>query len=472
MSFFLRPQFRTRKQRITIYGLVLLEVIAINFIIPSSSSTGEVPVTCNGNLGILNNNTCPAITFDGSASSATPTTSTTFTISATIIATKGDMLIVFTSSENTQNGKTGNVTGITDNSLDSFTQDLQRYTSTTFCCDSETWHTIMGASSETVTVTWTNILFQAFTLVILAYKNANSVGAKGTSACGSLAGALCSGNLNNTLILKKTGSVVVGSETWEIDLNCNTNWIVPGNNQTTRGFACGSVDIMGQDAEDNLQASYSNGFPYFYNNFANSNPSNPQDYTQMAIEILPSQFNGVNVGLNDPDTGFCSPTGATCHINFASRASGPTVANQALTPGTAYCTGITTSALTISGSTIVELSASYTGASVNTTGVLLLIQAELSSGVPSQTFGAGACATGNSVIGGSTIYFATSGALSTSTEYSTSIYGTCLNTVPCNVAGTVYGWLEITPYNSATGVKFDQLNLSASPLRITIAELK
>ncbi|HVH14975.1 MAG TPA: hypothetical protein VNA15_04575, partial [Candidatus Angelobacter sp.] len=312
-----------------------------------------------------------------------------------------------------------------------------------------------------------------FTLVLLAYKNAAGIGAKGTSACGSQAGAPCSGLLNTTLTMTKTGSLVVGSQTWEIDLNCSTNRITTGNNQTSRGFACGGSDVMGQDGEDNSPASYSNGFPYFYNNLANSNPSNPEDYTLMAIEILPTAFNGINVGISDVDP-FCPTSGGdTCHTNFAGKASGTTAANQNLGVGVTFCTGITTSGLLIAtntGTTIL-LVASYTAAALNATGALLLIQAKLGTTAPSQTFGSGACASGTA-IGSSTINMTKSGTLSTSTEFSTAINGACTNAVPCLNAGTLYGWLDITIYNFVGVIKFDQLNLTGSPLKITIFQLK
>lgn len=155
-----------------------------------------------------------------------------------------------------------------------------------------------------------------------------------------------------------------------------------------------------------------------------------------------------------PDfTTFCGPLQGTtvrC-LNFAGKTSGGnTLAN--IVVGTNYCTGITTTGLTIATGHNLQVLAQYAGQSRNDTGAIILVEIIISTTVPPTTFGA--CTVGT-IFGIGKIVFTTMGATLTQfglNEYATAVNGVCISpTIPCNSAGTVYASLDIVPQSVGVG---------------------
>jgi len=169
-------------------------------------------------------------------------------------------------------------------------------------------------------------------------------------------------------------------------------------------------------------------------------------FSQVEIELIPVDLEPQNQFIDT--TTLCNTTGDTCHINFANKISGINTA-QNIVVGTSYCTGITTSIMTISSASNVQVFGDYAGQSRNDTGAQIMVQIYVSANAPSTSFGSGLCATGGVIISVQKIVFITSGATLTTygiNEYAEASVGVCLlGNTPCNAAGTIYAWIEITP---------------------------
>jgi hypothetical protein len=288
----------------------------------------------------------------------------------------------------------------------------------------------------------------ASTLILGAYKNTVSVGATGF-ACGASSPSAVPPCItvgsplgNFTVVPKKTGSAIVGGFSIESGNDCVTNKITAGANQTQKGQVCvPSPDFFQSDFEDNLPASYLNGFQYFYSSTA-SVPNFPtMEWTIQAIELKPSLFNGINSNVAPPVQ--CTKANQLCNLVMANKISGiQTTATIAL--NTEYCTGITTSGLVLNVTSNILFTSMYGADDRNVTNAIVRVILYYSTTVPSTTFGSGGCATGTEVAE-SRLQFATTG-----TGTATSIFAlySSMNAVVSIASGTIYAFIDIIPLTS------------------------
>lgn len=179
--------------------------------------------------------------------------------------------------------------------------------------------------------------------------------------------------------------------------------------------------------------------------------------TMVPIGMAEVELLAVDREPNNPNfNNFCTTTNGLCvttqySLNQVVAATDPNALNKVLPVGTAFCTGITTAALTASNRIFAW--GDYAADDLNTTGAKLLIQLYISSAVPTTAFASGLCATGGAVIATGTISFGTVfGALS-----ATNTFTTALNGFKAGVAGTWYGWFEVTAQNFVGSLNMDQI---------------
>jgi hypothetical protein len=439
-------------RRFILAGIMLTVCIGIMF----TGVGGGIPTPTD--ICTPSNQLCQQVQFDqvvygNSSSSQAVLTSTVWT------ATLNETLVLIADSN-----IGGVITSITDTGSDSFTRQIRISQNCPPCQNYEIWTAKTNALTGTVsavTVTWNATTNNVF--VMASYLNVFKIGnvttTQGTATSGSL-----------SIMPIYSGSKIVGGTGLSPTINvCNT--LVPGTFLTQRRDSCSRAIVLSEvevDVADNMTVlRNSQAFTY-----SESWPGQGSAGFQMgAIELLGFDQEPAFPNFNN----FCTTTNGLCvttqyKMNAVALATGVNQLNKGLALNTAYCTGITTAALTTTTGSI-EMWGNYGGVALNNTGAKLLIQFYVSTGAPSSTFGAGLCSsTGQAVKGTADLYFPVSGALSSANSFSVAVNGYCST---CG-AGTWYGWFEITPQNFAIGsLGFDQVtNQPYSIGSINMMEIK
>jgi len=308
--------------------------------------------------------------------------------------------------------------------------------------DLELWSTVDSSviSLNSVTVNW-NESVNAHLLQVERYQNVASFGVQASQESTS--------NLNVTMALTITttvsGSWVFGSATTlsipvdPVSTPCpglilnSPLFVLRNDGCSTPGVTDGTETQVADNA-----TTLRNALPILYSpKFAAAQPF----ALDLEIEMIPIDVEPLQQTI-DTST-LCAKTGDTCHVNGASRASGINT-NQNLLLNTVYCTGITTSALTTTSTSLVFGESSYAAQSRNVTGAILLVELKLGTSAPSTSFGSGVCTASGTIVILSLgkIFLATSGL--TNTAYGLNEYATAIVGSVSRVAATYYGWIEIT----------------------------
>lgn len=424
---------RLDQSRIMVIGLVLI-LLASSF--GMAIATG--PTTATTSLCTASNQLCGPIKFITSVFGNATSTNTVTTSAWSALGNQSMVVVASVGGSLTAS----NVSSVSDLQNDRFTRFLQQQNvAATGFPDLEVW---FGQTSLTsinqVTINWNateNVLGQ-----VIVYQGVSGLGVKNstfqngaqagtpsltikTSQSGSWIGGVLSLSAPNLC----TGSM--GSSPQFIDRN-------DGCASTGCGFDCYPVTTSVADNSTALRNTVKLAY-------APTQDASGTDLRVAEFTILP-----VDVEPNMPDFGtFCTISNTPCtYMNFAGRTSGANTL-QNIVVGTSYCTGITTSALTITVAHLVQGLTEYSGQSRNDTGAILLVQVYYSTNVPSTSFGSGLCASGGLIAGLGKVTFTTSGA--TVTAYGLNEYATSINTILNENAGTFYAWIEITPQSVGSG---------------------
>lgn len=456
MSFFSYPDLSKRKNRLTLYGLVLLEVVAISFIIPSSSSTGEVPLT---NSCTVSSGLCGPIQFEQTAI-ANSTISSNLLNSTTITPFHNDIIVVASVS---LFGDT--IVSMTDTSGSIFTKNLEVTGNGSPAFRYSIWtgfYSGISSTSNQVIIQYSNNSATSQDMALIAtYRNVASVGNRagtvnGTTVASPLSFQITTSSSGSWIVGGIANGGVAGSQT------CSQIAPVPGTGLIQRVFGCSIQESPGKgisgDLEDNATALRNNVlFTY--------SESWPVASTSLggAIELIAIDKEPLMPNFNN----FCTTTNGLCvttqyTINYAKLSTAPNSGTVALATGTAYCTGVTTVALTSRLGKPIQAFSNYGGFNRNVTNVVsplgpaLLVQTYITTAAPSTVFGVGLCsASGNSEVSTGTCLFLGSGGITASTSCSLGMNGA----IATSTIGTIYyGFIEITPLNLGVGIGHIQFN--------------
>lgn len=431
MSLFFGKVPLGRKKRISLYGIILLEVVAINFILPSSQSTGEIPTS---GICTPSNSLCSNIKFDTFVFGNSTLIDVTQLQSQPHQIVANESIVVVASGEL----NSVKVSSVTDTANDIFTRNV--YTQSASTTELEIWTTVTSKSiTNIITVTWNvtnNAIFGAS-----YYFNVRAIG-NSTSSNG------ISSPSTITLETIQSGSWITGG--FAVSNPCSRFTVTLGVN---RGQSCQSI------VNDNALVSLDNSTTLPNNTFSTLQAS----YTGLsqfqggAVELIASDIEPKNPNFNN----FCTTTNGKCvtsqySMNYAGVASAPNSGTVTLAPATAYCTGITSSALTAKSNRNIQVFSQWGGFDRNVTGITAVVQVYVSTVVPSTVFGVGLCsASGNVQVSSGTLYFPYIG--TTGPAAVSSGFNGALNTV---TLGTVYySFIEVTFYNLGTAghVQFNQV---------------
>lgn len=456
MSFFVYPDLRKRKNRLTLYGLVLLEVVAISFIIPSSSSTGEVPP-----------NAC-AITFCGQIkyiTSVSGNNSGLGVVTTSVYSALANQSMVVVGAVGASTIVHTMISNITDSLGDTFTRSvIQQFAPGSLDGNNiEIWFGQTRVSGfNSITAKW-NFTDGLGTQILQAniYNGVSGTGAINSTSTLGAASSL-------TLKTAKSGSWIFGAVNFVLPL-CPPPVIGTSPSFIRRIDTCqglNAVSVNEAESSDNA-TSLRNTFKLTY---SPTGTSTQNDYA--VVELVANDAEPLNPDFANLCT--VTPTNCPLHLNSVSLNSNPNALGKALALNTAYCTGINTKPLTTTTGTIFLWSA-YSADDLNTTSAKIFIQLYVSTNVPSNTFGVGLCATGGNIVATGTIQFPLTGALSLTNTFSTALNGvdTISGTAPA--ANTYYGWMEVTAQGFVSGsLGMDQLcsNVSFGLCSLQMQEMK
>jgi hypothetical protein len=438
-------------------------------LIYSGSGGGITANTCT----TINNLCNDQISFHASAIGNSTAGSNLLTSTSWTAIQNETMVVLMTS----LSGDT--VTSITDSASDSFTR---RYHATQLCLPCMVFDIWTGrfagstGQSNSVTMQFNNasdssqeLFFVGTYLNVKALGNTN--GTSGNAPSGSF-----------LITTSQSGSWIVGGMfgTGQAG-NSTCPGETPGPGLIKRVSGCGIQESPGiginGDLKDNATALPNNHIFSFADSWDNNGGAGV-GFMMGGIELLP-----VDREPNSPNfNNFCTTTNGLCvtspyALNYAGTSTRPNSGTVALASGTAYCTGITTAALTTTGTHTIQVWVNYGGFNRNVTSVLggpsFLIQVYISTTAPSTTFGAGLCsASGNGQVATGTLEFPTSGGIVAANAYSMGINGVG----PASAANTWYGFIEVTPLNFPVGTGHMQYNQAPASVNalcwITMLEIK
>lgn len=239
----------TPRQKAQIYAIVLLEVVALLFIIPSSQSTGETPPTC---VPVIPP-TCTSgqILFDTKPTGSVPTNSSVITQSFT--PSQNDLIVLSTLSKTVSLTSITTVVSVLDNHGTAFTQQIRgKQTDNNSTYDLELWTGFYKVSGlDSITVTWNSTVFNGF--LSTTYSGAFTVGNSGFQAT-----------------LGSTGNI-------NLTITHNDDWIIAG----TLWIPCSS-------ALDNTFLGSNNRGDYAVGSCQPSSPFNGGMFDRGPIQLLSS----------------------------------------------------------------------------------------------------------------------------------------------------------------------------------------
>lgn len=445
-----------RRQIIALmFKVAFLEAMALSLILPSVTSTGEIPTPAND-----------AISFHATAI-GNSTANTNLITSTSWIATHNETIVI------TLTSLTGDVvTSISDLASDRFTKVFHETQGCLPCFVFEIWignYFGLSGTTNTITIQWNNVSSTSQDMFLAStYLNVggvgNATGITGTSNTGSF-----------QIETEKSGSSIVGGMFNTGQAGNNTcPGVIAGPKLTQRIKGCGIREFPGigftGDIEDNMTILPNNTFFTYSTSWDNNNHGNT-NFDMGAIELISVDQSG-----SPSFSTFCTNTNGLCittqyKMNFVKSTQANAI-NKALALNTAYCTGITTSALTTGSSPIaLSLWGGYGGVDLNITGAKILVQVEISTVAPTTTFGVGLCAGSNTIVGTASWNFTTSGSLSSTRAFSQALNGIFVLPTPNTV---YYGWIEITAQNFPSGsLGFDQIvNQPYSMSFLMVLEIK
>lgn len=444
----------TRRQIGFIFKIAFLEAMALAIIMPTTFSTGEItPIsTCS-----LTNGLCGPIRFDNIQfqNSTSSNSANSFLTSTSWLAGQNQTMIVVASSQNSFFPPRTRVSSVTDSIGDSFNLVIQVQANSALVSeptDLEIWSGVVKTQlTNAVTVTWNGTNANSNMVQVVVYDNVASIG----SSVSTTFICPCSGSSASlSLTTSKSGEWIFGAIAVQS---------IPGTPQTTpcpgqvgsdsSGFVTRNKGCSTPGGTDGVETWVSDNNTSIRNSVTvtyNPQPISSAFGVDVEIELFPVDLEPNQQSLNTST--LCFTTGDTCHVNMVIKSTGANVATNVVV-GTAYCTGITTPALTTTKTTNLRISGQYGAQSRNDTGAVLLFQLEISTSAPSTTFGSGQCASGNTIVSAGKITFDTSG--TTLTLYGLNEYfGSSIGQFGMG-AGSYYAWIEITPQsvgNVNTGV--------------------
>lgn len=453
----------SESSRRAIVGILFISIVILGDIISGAIGIAS-PALPIGNCS-PSNQLCDQIIFDQSVFGNTTLPASSMT-STSWTATLNETLVVIADSN-----AGGVITSITDTGADTFTRQMLLSQNPVPSQNFEIWTAKTKASTgtvSTITVTWNFTTNNAF--VMSSYLNVAGIG---NSTSKQSPTAVQSMSLN--FMPAFSGSKIVGGTALSPSgvLTCNT--IVAGTFLTQRKDTCSKNVITPEvevDVEDNMTV-LRNTQPFTYSASWPGQGVGGAAFQTGVVELI-----GFDKEPSFPNfANFCTTSNGLCvttqyFMNWVNRGTGANALNQVLAPGTTYCTGITTAALTTgSNPKGLEVWGSYGGVSLNTTGLKVNVGIIFTTTAPQTTFGTGASCV--AVVGStiSAINFDTSGALSAANAYTSSL--TVASTfIP--VASTVYyAFIIITPYGFTGHANFDQVvNQIYSTGTIQMLEIK
>jgi hypothetical protein len=449
-------QQAANKWKPLMFGLILVLLVSgLSFGTGTSGAGGGQPNSCTSSNGL-----CGPIQFD-QAKSFTANAPIQQIITTPFSVVLNETLLVATYGN-------GSAATVTDTAGDVYSRILYKPENSCggICLALSIWVTeFSGVTMPSIKVVMGDASHDT-SIIVSIYKNVASIGNVTAAQFDSATSA------SLPITTTQSGSWV------SLDVNQNEATgecldIVPGTGLIKRAEACANGETN--------QAWMDNATALPNNTIFNASASwNNQTSTNIlgAVELVAVDKEPKNPNFNN----FCTTTNGLCvtsqyKINAVQKVSGSNALTQSLAVNTAYCTGITTAAITTSAANNVEGWGNYGGDNLNLTSMILLIQFYVSANAPSTSFGVGLCATGGTVIGTSTIYYPFSGSLSQANTLSASINGFCTNgSTPCNSATTIYGWFEIIPedFPSLVGhVSYSQVtNQAYCMAKISLLEIK
>ena len=427
-----------------IVGLVLLALIIVGDIISAFIGVGSPAPFANPCLTA--NKFCSNISFDQSIVLNTTSISLTSLSSSTFQIIQNETMLVGTHSS--LGG--ANVTSITDTMGNSFVK-IVRTGSTLTEGWMDAWIGTAGSTgADSVTVNW-NVADVSFA-EISVYRN---VAGFGNFTSNSQQTSVVT-SLSSSLITIRSGSWVEGmsgtNQAGSASLSCQA--LSPSSLFVQRVNSCSGTPPGAQDSmfmSDNATILRNQSTISF-----TSTSSNGQAISidMIEVELTPTDTepqNPLNICIsNSASCGFCNPSGTFGYcVNSVTKVFA-TNSIQNIIVGTSYCTGFAmTSGITVSGgASTIEGVGIYGVQDENITGAIAWVQLEITTTVPSTTFGAGQCATGGFGGGNNKISFASSG--STLTQHGLNEFYIGISaSFPTLAAGTYYGFLEVTPQSGS-----------------------